>query len=57
MKNLPRARQGDGTPAWSSRKLGLTKPEAEVLRKAVQGGSVTEPEVFIEELHGCRRDP
>ncbi len=27
-------------------KLGLTKPEAEVLRKALQGGSATEPEVY-----------
>ena len=31
-------------------KLGLTKPEAEVLRKALQGGSAVEPEVFTEEF-------
>ena len=40
-------------------KLGLTKPEAEVLRKALQGDSATEPEVFTEEFPvvGVIREP
>jgi len=40
-------------------KLGLTKPQAEVLRKALQGGSVAEPEVFTEEFRvvGVIRNP
>ena len=40
-------------------KLGLTKPEAEVLRKALQGGSTAEPEVFTEEFTvvGVIREP
>jgi putative ABC transport system permease protein len=31
-------------------KLGLTKPEADVLRKAVHGGSAAEPQVFTAEF-------
>jgi putative ABC transport system permease protein len=40
-------------------KLGLTKPEAEVLRKALQGSSTAEPKIFTEEypIAGVIRAP